>query len=159
MRRWPGSFLSSPLDHRPGCRERMLLRNGLGAVGGARSVIGPYRSCRNVIPGSLDWVAAVSRTHRVGLRPSAGGRLGCPISCIGGRRLALLPEPGGPPSLAILGKDAQSVDALTDGACRLSRALITCCVNNASRYHRMCAAILPGQGHRSRLAPEAVTEA
>ena len=24
---------------------------------------------------------------------------------------------------------------------------ITCCVNNASRYHEMCAAILPGQGH------------
>src|ERR1019366_2807360 len=38
-------------------------------------------------------------------------------------------------------------------------ALITSCVNNASRYHKMCAAIVPGQGHRSRLAPEAVTEA
>ncbi len=46
-----------------------------------------------------------------------------------------------------------------DGACRLCRALITCCVNNALRYHKMCAAILPGQGHRGRLAPEAVAEA
>src|SRR5215475_10009068 len=35
---------------------------------------------------------------------------------------------------------------------------MTCCVNNASRYYGVHAAILPGQGHRSRLAPEAVAE-
>ena len=32
-------------------------------------------------------------------------------------------------------------------ACRLSRTLITFCVNNVLRYRRVCAAIVPGQGH------------
>jgi len=70
------------------------------------------------------------------------------------------PGPEGcPPSLVILGKDAQSPESPPIEPCCLSRAFITCCVNNASRYHGMCAAILLGQGHRSHLAPEAVTEA
>jgi hypothetical protein len=64
-----------------------------------------------------------------------------------------------PPSFGDrVGKDTQSADVLADGA-HMSCALITCCVNNALRYGGMCAAILPGQGHRSRMAPEAVTEA
>src|SRR6266571_3854611 len=37
--------------------------------------------------------------------------------------------------------------------------LIACCVNNVSRYHKACAAILPGQGHRGCLASAAVTQA
>lgn len=38
-------------------------------------------------------------------------------------------------------------------------SVVTCCVNNAWRYHELGAAILPGQGDRSYLAATAVAAA
>lgn len=40
----------------------------------------------------------------------------------------------------------------------VSLLLITRCVNNVLRYHRLHAAIVPGQRHRGRLAPKAITQ-